>query len=315
MSKSRSRMSHQSYLTLTGSRPVSTTAPMFHLQTLGRLDLRTAKGSTVQGVQTRTKDLVLLTYLAAARPFGFHRRDTLLAMFWAELDLTHGRNALSQALHRIRASLKPGVVLTQGRAGVGLSRRQFSCDAIAFEKHLEDGEVARALRLYAGDFLAGVHVSGVAPEFDDWIVIERERLQRRAFNALLVLIEVEEKSGNDQGLDRPRPAACAQGGRHLRSRDDRAARGRDAAPGGGSPGAFDRRDRPPDGKCGARESSLHHRLHHVPQRRRHRRGAGAGARRLGTREVRRRHRDGPRPAGRRTGAGIRGYGNQKPRTG
>jgi len=189
-------MSLDSYRTLTGSLLVST-AEMFYLQTLGRLDVRTANGTTPQGVQTRPKDLVLLAYLAAS-PFGLHRRDTLLAMLWPELDQAHGRNALSQALHRIRAFLEPGVLLTQGKDSVGLSPRRFSCDALAFEKHLEDGEVGRALRLYAGDFLAGVHVSGVAPEFDDWIVTERERLQRLAFNAVLVLIEVEEKSGDDQ---------------------------------------------------------------------------------------------------------------------
>ena len=182
---------------------------MFHLQTLGRVDLRTASGATVRGLQSRPKDLVLLTYLAAARPYGFQRRDMLLALLWPNLDAAHGRNALSQALHRIRASLGRGVLVMQGRDSVGLSPGLFWCDAIAMEQHLEDGEVARALRVYAGDFLAGVHISGVAPEFEDWIVTERERLQRRAFNALLVLIDVEEKSGSEQGAIRWLRRACA----------------------------------------------------------------------------------------------------------
>ena len=182
---------------------------MFHLQTLGRVDLRTARGATVRGLQNRPKDLVLLTYLAAARPYGFQRRDTLLALLWPNLDAAHGRNALSQALHRIRAALGRGVLVMQGRENVGVSPRLFSCDATAMEKHLEEGDVARALRLYAGDFLAGVHVSGVAPEFDDWIVTERERLHRRAFNALLVLIDVEEKSGSEQAAIRWLRRACA----------------------------------------------------------------------------------------------------------
>lgn len=173
---------------------------MFYLQTLGRLELRTAKRATVRGLRTRPKDLVLLTYLAAARPCGLQRRDTLLALLWPDLDAAHGRNALSQALHRIRTSLGRGVLVMQGRESLGVSPRLFSCDATAMEKHLEEGQVARALGLYAGDFLAGVHVSGVAPEFDDWIVTERERLQRRAFNAVLVLIDVEEKSGSEQAV-------------------------------------------------------------------------------------------------------------------
>ena len=171
---------------------------MFYLQTLGRLDLRTADGAAVPGLRSRTKDLALLAYLAGARPPGMQRRDMLLAMLWPDLDAAHARNALSQALHRIRASLEPGALLTQGKDSVGVSPHRFACDVIDFDKHLDDGEVAKAVRLYAGDFLGGVHISGVAPEFDDWIVTERERLQRRAFNALLVLIDVEEQSGDDQ---------------------------------------------------------------------------------------------------------------------
>ena len=182
---------------------------MLYLQTLGRLELRTPRGATARGLQTRPKDLVLLAYLAAARPYGFQRRDTLLALLWPNLDSAHGRNALSQALHRIRASLGRSVLVMQGRENVGLSPRLFSCDATAMERHLGNGDVARALHLYAGDFLAGVHISGVAPEFDDWIVTERERLQRRAFNALLVLIDVEEKSGNEEGAIRWLRRACA----------------------------------------------------------------------------------------------------------
>ena len=173
---------------------------MFHLQTLGRLGLKAATGAAVQGIQTRPKDLILLTYLAVARPYGFQRRDTLLALLWPELDAAHGRNALSQALHRLRASLTPDVVVIQGRDDVGLSPRLMSCDAVVFEQQLQDGDLAPALRSYVGDFLAGVHVAGVAAEFDDWLIMERERLQRRAFNALLVLIDVEEKSGSDRAV-------------------------------------------------------------------------------------------------------------------
>lgn len=169
---------------------------MFDLQTLGRVELRNSDGERVRGLQTRPKDLALLTYLAAAGPFGFQRRDTLLALLWPDLDAAHGRNALSQSLHRLRASLASGVLVTEGRAHVGLSAQHLSCDAVTFERDLESGSLLRALRSYAGDFLAGFHASGVAPEFDDWIVTERERLQRQAFNAMRLLAEVEEESEN-----------------------------------------------------------------------------------------------------------------------
>jgi DNA-binding SARP family transcriptional activator/Tfp pilus assembly protein PilF len=171
---------------------------MIHLQTLGRLELRAADGERVQAVQTRPKDLALLTYLSLAGPFGFQRRDTLLALFWPDLDAGHGRNTLSQALHRLRTSLPEGVLVVDGREDVGVSPARLSSDAVSFEGHLEAGELPMALRLYEGDFLAGFHAPGVATEFEDWIVTERERLQRRAFNALLVLVEAEEKSGSEE---------------------------------------------------------------------------------------------------------------------
>ena len=173
---------------------------MVHLRTFGRLELRAADGDRVPAVQTRPKDLALLTYLSLAGPFAFVRRDSLLALFWPGLDAAHGRNALSQALHRLRKSLPGGVLVIEGRDSVGISPARLSSDATSFEAHLEAGELSAALRLYAGDFLAGFHAPGVAPEFEDWIVTERERLHRLAFNALLLVVEGDEKSGNLQGV-------------------------------------------------------------------------------------------------------------------
>lgn len=171
---------------------------MVYLQTLGHLELREASGARMQAVQTRPKDLALLAYLSLAGPFAFERRDALLALFWPEVDSGRGRNALSQALHRLRTSLPQGAVVVEGREDVGISAAHLSADAVCFETHLRAGDLAAALRLYDGDFLAGFHAPGTAPEFEDWIVTERERLQRRAFNALLVLVEAEQKSGSDE---------------------------------------------------------------------------------------------------------------------
>ena len=171
---------------------------MIYLRTLGRLELRAAGGERVKAVHARPKDLALLTYLSLAGPPGFERRDTLLALFWPDLDEGHGRNALSQALHRLRTSLPEGVLIVEGRDDVGVSAARLSCDVVSFEAHLQAGELPLALRLYQGDFLAGFHAPGVAPDFENWIVTERERLQRRAFNALLVLVESEEKTGSEE---------------------------------------------------------------------------------------------------------------------
>src|SRR2546427_8673502 len=71
---------------------------MIELRMLGRLSLTGADGREVRGLLGQPRRLALLAYLAAASPQGFHRRDTLLALFWPELDQEHARAALRQAL-------------------------------------------------------------------------------------------------------------------------------------------------------------------------------------------------------------------------
>src|ERR1051325_3958230 len=82
---------------------------MIEFRLLGALHLTDAEGREVQSLLTRPRRLALLAYLAAATPRGFHRRDSLLALFWPELDQEHGRAALGQALHGGRGTrLPPG---------------------------------------------------------------------------------------------------------------------------------------------------------------------------------------------------------------
>ena len=77
---------------------------MIQLYVLGAPDLR-RDGADVRSVLTQQKRLALLTYLATATPRGFHSRDTLLNLFWPELDQERARNALRQSLHYLRRAL------------------------------------------------------------------------------------------------------------------------------------------------------------------------------------------------------------------
>src|SRR5438034_6212007 len=88
---------------------------MIELSMLGRLSLTGADGREVRGLLGQPRRLALLAYLAAASPQGFHRRDTLLALFWPELDQEHARAALRQALHVVRDELGAGVLLIELR--------------------------------------------------------------------------------------------------------------------------------------------------------------------------------------------------------
>lgn len=151
---------------------------MIELRTLGAVDLRGADGVEVRTVLVQPRRTALLVYLAVATPRGFHRRDSLLALFWPESDAPHARNTLRQLLHGLRQALGGGVVLSRGDAEVGLDASRCSCDVGQFELALDAGDLERAAGLYRGPFLQGFFLSD-APEFQLWVEAERERLSRR----------------------------------------------------------------------------------------------------------------------------------------
>src|SRR5436309_2496778 len=95
---------------------------MIELRMLGRLSLTGADGREVRGLLGQPRRLALLAYLAAASPQGFHRRDTLLALFWPELDQEHARAALRQALHVVRDALGGDAVTSRGDEEIGPAR-------------------------------------------------------------------------------------------------------------------------------------------------------------------------------------------------
>src|SRR3989441_67610 len=152
---------------------------MIELRMLGRLSLTGDDGLEVRGLLGQPRRLALLAYLAAASPQGFHRRDTLLALFWPELDQEHARAALRQALHVVRDALGGDAVTSRGDEEIGLDFAQVSCDVAAFERTLRIGQLEEALDLYRGALLEGFFISD-APEFERWLETERARLQQAA---------------------------------------------------------------------------------------------------------------------------------------
>jgi DNA-binding SARP family transcriptional activator/predicted Zn-dependent protease len=144
-------------------------------------------------VALQQKRVAVLAYLAVARPGPLHRRDSLLAMFWPELDANRGRNALSKAVHHLRRSLPPGAILTRGDQ-IGIASERLWCDVTEFERALESGRTEDAVSLYSGDLLPGFHIAG-APDFDHWLDVERSRLRRMAVAAAWELVSDAEKVG------------------------------------------------------------------------------------------------------------------------
>src|SRR5436309_14321689 len=87
---------------------------VIELRLFGGLDLRRSDGRELESILTQPKRVALLAFLAAATPHRLHRRDTLLGLFWPELDQDHARAALRQALHGLRQSLGADVLTSRG---------------------------------------------------------------------------------------------------------------------------------------------------------------------------------------------------------
>jgi DNA-binding SARP family transcriptional activator len=179
------------------------------LRLLGAAAVRTSAGCEAGGVLAQPKRLALLAYLAAASPYGFHRRDTLLALFWPEADQTHARTALRKALHFLRHELGAAAVLSRGDEEVGLADDRVWCDVRELDRAMAEDRPAGGLALYRGELLPGLFISD-APEFERWLGEERARLRRRAVDAARILAGRLERDRDAEGAARWARWACAQ---------------------------------------------------------------------------------------------------------
>src|SRR2546430_12443816 len=152
---------------------------MHRLQVLGRIDLRDPEGCELRAVPAQPKRLALLAYLAASAGAGGCRREKLLGLFWPEVDEGHARKALNKALHFLRHELGEDVLISRNGDEIEAGSGRLWCDAVAFEAAAKAGDHARALDLYAGDFLSSFYIDGT-PAFDEWVEGERSRLRRLA---------------------------------------------------------------------------------------------------------------------------------------
>ena len=168
---------------------------MIRFHTLGVLDLRGPDGAAVGSVLRQPKRLGLLAYLAIASPRRFHRRDSLLALFWPELDEEHARAALRRALYFLRVELGADVLTGRGEEEVGVSAESLWCDVSALDVALASGDFQGAMALYRGALLEGLHVSAAAPEFSEWLDRERGRIRERAAAAARSLVTHAEAEG------------------------------------------------------------------------------------------------------------------------
>ncbi len=145
---------------------------MLTFRMLGGVALAGDDGAEVDALLRQTKHVALLAYLALPRPGTWHRRDTLLAIFWPELDEARARTALRSALHILRRHVGPHTVRNRGTGEVGLAPEALATDVGRLRDAAADRRHADALACYRGELLPALHVDD-ADGFQRWLEAER----------------------------------------------------------------------------------------------------------------------------------------------
>ena len=168
---------------------------MVELRTLGTLELVGDDGAALVSVLAQPRRVALLCYLAVAKPYGYHSRDTILSLFWPELDAAHASHALRQAVYFLRRGTRAISVVSRADGALAMDPAVVSCDVRALDQALAEGRLQDALALYRGQLLPGFHASEAAG-FERWLEGERVRLHQRVAAAAESMSQQEEERGD-----------------------------------------------------------------------------------------------------------------------
>jgi DNA-binding SARP family transcriptional activator len=175
----------------------------------------------------------LLAYLVVEREQA-HRREHLVGLLWPDLPEGEARHCLSQALYALRQALgepgrtgdlagrlterQPGpfllvtaqTVQLNPRARVWLDVQAFSELVSASQRHVHVRRetclqcaqwLREAVRVYHGDFMYTIPMH-VPTLFDEWVLVQRERLRLQMLEALKNLVQFELLRGErEQALE------------------------------------------------------------------------------------------------------------------
>ena len=163
------------------------------------------------------KDRALLAILAL-QPGATHTRDKLASLLWSDRGDQQARDSLKHSLTRIRQCLEPAAVVADRRS-VRLDPAAVASDVATFERLLVEETpeaMEQASELYRGDLLDGIGIRD--PAFEDWLLVERQRLRQRCEEALTKLLAQSTGQGTQAraaaaarrllSLDPLREAAC-----------------------------------------------------------------------------------------------------------
>ncbi len=164
------------------------------IRTFGTLTL-SFDGTPLQALDSH-KTCGLLVYIASTQ--RTHSRELLADLFWEDRPQSQAMSDLRGAIYHLRRLLGPFLTITRETISMNPASNYWM-DAQEFETLLRNAGreclvIEQALRLYNGSFLEGFYVQSEG--FDNWLRLERERLQLLATEGIDHLINCHLTKGN-----------------------------------------------------------------------------------------------------------------------
>lgn len=170
----------------------------FRLRCLGPAMLLGSDDARVS-FETR-KHLVLLYYLARhpGRPVS---RDELTDLFWHGDEEKKARHSLSHAVSLINKSMRAEAIAVVSAGRLMLPEGMVDLDVRDFERLVAEGQFIQARELWNGRLFEGYWIPR-APKLEEWLAVERGRLERVFRRVLHELIEDHRAAGDHEMMRR-----------------------------------------------------------------------------------------------------------------
>ena len=147
------------------------------------------------------KEIALLAYLAHTGQT--HNREALADLLWEARSTKQSLSNLRTALARLRKQVGDHLVVTRKTVAVTPAVHELT-DSVRFQKMLAGtgremspagrNLLVQGLDLYSGEFMAGFSLAQT-PRFNDWLMVEQERLRQIAMNGYRQLAGRQEEQG------------------------------------------------------------------------------------------------------------------------
>ena len=169
--------------------------PLLKIRLLGGVSL-TLDDAPIADLPTRKAEALLVYLVCRRRAVA---REVLAELLWDERGQEQGLANLRSILSSLRQQLKPYLLVTRQTIAFNHASH-FWLDVAAFETQVAaaDQDIAAlraAAALYQGDFLEGFYLRE-SVGFEEWALLERERLQREAVTLLWRLIDAANVQGD-----------------------------------------------------------------------------------------------------------------------